>query len=210
VRPDPSATVNKTIKVARLEYDGNWDPEPAGWIRLAAVMHNTRGIDLQVTPIRLGEGKLDNSFNVADLTGTSLFHFTENSRAEIKRFVDGGGTLVIDAAGGSAAFAAAAQAEMKNVFPDGNLDILPSEHPVFSSGMSLTRAFYRRFAADRIGQSTDFHLQGLDANGRTAVFFSAEDISAGLVGEPMDGIYGYAPRLATELMANILTYAAGK
>ena len=37
-----------------------------------------------------------------------------------------------------------------------------------------------------------------------AVIFSREDLSAGLVGEPVDGITGYSPASATELMTNIL------
>jgi hypothetical protein len=47
-------------------------------------------------------------------------------------------------------------------------------------------------------------------NSRTRVFYSAEDLSEGLVGQPIDGIYGYSPQIATSLMANLLTYAAAR
>jgi hypothetical protein len=33
------------------------------------------------------------------------------------------------------------------------------------------------------------------------------DISAGLVGEPVDGIVGYDPASATKLMTNMIVYA---
>src|SRR5256885_11927533 len=46
------------IKVARLKYPGNWDPEPAGWRRLAALMHNTAGTDLDVQTVEPRSGKL--------------------------------------------------------------------------------------------------------------------------------------------------------
>jgi Domain of unknown function (DUF4159) len=210
VRPDPSVATQRTVSVARLEYDGNWDPEPGGWTRLAAVMHNTRGIDLQVQSVRLGDGKLNSAFKVAHLTGTAEFHLGDAARAEIRSFVNGGGTLVIDAAGGSAAFDGAAQTEIKAIFPDGNLDVISPDHAVFNVGESLTRAAYRRFARQRIGESMHFRLQGIDSGGRTTVFYSAEDLTEGLVGQPVDGIYGYTPQVATSLMANILTYAAGK
>jgi hypothetical protein len=36
------------------------------------------------------------------------------------------------------------------------------------------------------------------------VYFSREDLSAGLVGEPVDGIVGYDPNTATHLMAAML------
>ena len=43
--------------------------------------------------------------------------------------------------------------------------------------------------------------------GRIGVFYSAEDISAGLVGEPVDGILGYDPDSATSLMEHMILYA---
>ena len=41
-----------------------------------------------------------------------------------------------------------------------------------------------------------------------AVFFSPEDLTAGLVGQPTDGILGYDPATATDIMRNIVVYAA--
>ena len=54
------------------------------------------------------------------------------------------------------------------------------------------------------------HLQGIRVGDRTAVFFSPEDLSAGLVGNDGDGIVGYAPDTATALMRNVLLYADGE
>ena len=42
---------------------------------------------------------------------------------------------------------------------------------------------------------------------RVGVFFSRYDIAGGLVGEPVDGVYGYDPQTATDLMAAMLIYA---
>jgi protease-4 len=38
VRDNPEAKADREIKLARLEYPGNWNPEPGGWRRLATVM----------------------------------------------------------------------------------------------------------------------------------------------------------------------------
>ena len=59
VTPDTNITADRTMKVARLQYPGNYDPEPGGWRRMAAIMHNEQKIDLTVEPVMLGEGKLD-------------------------------------------------------------------------------------------------------------------------------------------------------
>jgi hypothetical protein len=212
VRPDPNAKINRTVKIARLQYPGNWDPEPGGWIRLAADMRNTRGIDLQVTPIALGEGKLDSSFKIAHLTGTANFHLSESACSELRNFIQQGGTLVIDAAGGSALFDAAAQSQIKAILPDGGLELLASDHPVYRAGKLLTHAAFRRYERSRLPRTDEFRLQGVDVAGgaRTGLFYSAEDLTEGLVGEPIDGIYGYQPQTATDLMANLIVYGSQK
>ena len=50
-------------------------------------------------------------------------------------------------------------------------------------------------------------VRGIKVGDRLAVFYSREDLSAGLVGEPVDGIIGYEPATATQIMRNILLYA---
>jgi hypothetical protein len=50
-------------------------------------------------------------------------------------------------------------------------------------------------------------LRGIEVNGRLAVIFSPEDLSVGLVGGAVDGIYGYEPESAVNLMRCVLTYA---
>jgi len=209
VTPDPAATISRTVKLARLAYNGNWDPEPGGWTRLAAVLRNTRGIDLQTAPIRLGGAKLDASFKIAHLTGTTAFQLSDAAREEIRRFVQRGGTLIIDAAGGTAAFDAAAQMQISEIFPGAVLDLTPEDHPVFRSGKQPLLPAYRRFARPRLNQTTRFLLRSARVGSGT-VYYSAEDLSAGLVGEPIDGIYGYQPPVATALMANIISFSSAR
>ena len=44
--------------------------------------------------------------------------------------------------------------------------------------------------------------------GRPAVFYSREDVSVGLVGQPIDGVAGYVPEDATKVVADVVAYAA--
>ena len=131
VRADGRLKAPTRSSVARLMAGDNPDPEPGGWPRLAAVMHNQDGVRLDVQDVKLGEGKLvhekaeakgqgkgeekgeegggSQGFQVAHLTGTTKFNLREEQRAELKDFVHKGGTLVVDAAGGSSDFAASAE-----------------------------------------------------------------------------------------------------
>ncbi len=211
VQPDRTQP-SQTLKMARIQTDGNWDPEPAGWTRLAAILHNDFATALTVEPVKLGAGKLSSGYQLAHLTGTAKFRISPQQRKELKDYVDAGGTLVIDAAGGSADFAYSAQMMLKEMFGTGAagnlLAPLPVSSPVFLMGNKLTSFQYRRYASRILGVSQRPHLLGIPvAGGRIGVFLSPEDLSAGLVGESVDGIVGYDPATATKLMTNILLYA---
>ncbi len=52
-------------------------------------------------------------------------------------------------------------------------------------------------------------MRGITIGGRVAVFYSPEDLSAGIVGEQVDGISGYDPASATQIMTNLILYACG-
>lgn len=209
VEPDPLAKPRRPLAVARIQYDGNWDPEPGGWRRLANVMYNQAGIGLTAEPVPLNAGALSR-FRIAHLTGTAAFKLDETARARLKMFVAGGGTLIVDAAGGSAAFATSAQAELKALFPDAKLAPLPAGHAIYSDAAGKPEAVaYRAFAQKAlVGLTKAPRVQGIAfADGKVRVFYSREDLSAGLVGQSVDGIIGYEPRSATAIMGGIIRFA---
>jgi hypothetical protein len=213
VSPDEKIKTDRSIKVARLEYGGNWDPEPAGWERLSAILHNDSHVKLEVTPVKLGTGQLGDGHGdgakVAHLTGTSKFTLNAASRDELKKFVTGGGTLIVDAAGGSSEFVESANAELSAIFGStaaGELaDPLPATAAVFNlPGGAIHEFAYRAFARKILGSLKGPRLRAIRVNSRPAVFLSREDLSGGLVGEAIDGIVGYEPATATEIMRNLV------
>jgi len=213
VQFNPTAPVARKLKVARLAVGPNWDPEPGGWARLASILHNEDTTDLSVVPITPGQGGLA-AMHVAHLTGTTTFALTNPARLEIKSFVEHGGTLVIDAAGGSLPFADSAEQELKIIFGPSaapQLDQpLPPTHEVYTLAHHAIDQFtYRAWARQNsVGALKQPQVKGIAIGDRVAVFFSREDLSAGLVGEPVDGIIGYTPETATAIMRNILLYAS--
>ena len=209
----------RTVNVARLQYASNWDPEPGGWRRLSAVMHNTFGTGLKVTPVKLGEGKLTSDYKVAHLTGTGRLVLPEKARDEIKKFVEGGGTLIIDAAGGSSEFGIDAQTMVLAMF-GGQTAQLAADHAIYKAGFPISEVEYRPWARKFLGNIRAPRLRAVMVNNRPGVILSAEDLSVGLVGHPVDGITGYIPAQykgadgrvrsgATELMANAILFANG-
>jgi len=212
VRADPQIKATRSIRVARLAIGTNWDPEPGGWRRLAAVLQNQDEVDLSVFAAKTGDGTLATA-QIAHLTGTTDFSLSAAARAEIQAFVRTGGTLVVDAAGGSLPFADAAERELRKLFGPGAVrglaEPLPADHPVFRVPGHVIDSFsYRAWARlMSVGSLKKPRLRAIHNGTRIVVFFSREDLSAGLVGEPVDGIVGYSPQTATQIVQNILLYS---
>ena len=60
--PGPSGTPSAAVstfdsEVMTFEYPGNWNPEPGGRRRLAAVLNNRHKVDLKVEPILITSEK---------------------------------------------------------------------------------------------------------------------------------------------------------
>jgi hypothetical protein len=199
VEKEEKISTSRQVKLARLKYDGGWDPEPGGWRRLSAIMHNRHKVDLAVEPVgfdAIGDAK------IAHLTGTANATFTEAQRDALKKHIDGGGMLVIDAAGGSVEFVKAAEGLIEQLYPK-QLKMLPENHAIL--GEKLPAITYRTQAQ---GNLRGPRLQGVELNGRVVLIYSREDLSGGLVGQQVDGIVGYSPESATELMSRIVLYGS--
>ncbi len=212
VTPNPAIKAEKSIRVARLQYTGNWDPEPGGWRRLGAIMNNDQVAQLAVEPVKLGDGKLAGTYRVAHLTGTEKVKFSDAEKNDLAEFVKQGGTLIVDAAGGQGEFAASVETELSTIFGDEAAKKLatdlPADHPIYRSGTPISEWTFRSYVRVKLGSMPKApRLRALDVGGRVAVIYSPMDLSAGLVGKEVDGIYGYSPKVATQLMANLLTYA---
>jgi hypothetical protein len=215
--PQPSATApaGAAVTLARLQYDGNWDPEPYGWQRLAIVLHNQAGIALTVTPVKLGDGTLG-QYKLAHLTGTAAFSLSPAQRQELKQFIGAGGTLIIDAAGGAGPFSGSAEQEIQAIFGDGASkslhDALPADAPLYMvAGMKIDNVTYRPFARKSVvGNLKQPRVRGIEQGGRIACFYSPDDLTEGLVGQPVDGVIGYVPDVATSIMRNIVAFASAQ
>jgi hypothetical protein len=207
IKKDDKITATKSVKVARLKYDRNWNPEPGGWDRLAALMHNQTKVDLTTETVDLN-GSPITGYKIAHLTGTSSFNLTPAQQTQLKDFVQHGGTLVIEAAGGSAEFAQSAEALLNKMYPGELKDPLPASDPVFKIGVPKTEIRFRHYArAQVLGSTRTPQLKAIAINGRNAIYYSRYDLSAGLVGQPIDGIIGYEPESASEIMSAIIIEA---
>ena len=79
------------------------------------------------------------------------------------------------------------------------------QFPHAASNTSLYRSYT---LVKRPAVANTFRLAGMTIGGRVAIYFSADDLSEGLVGQNVDGIIGYKPEIATAIVRNIILDAA--
>ncbi|MFW6133198.1 MAG: DUF4159 domain-containing protein [Planctomycetota bacterium] len=207
---EPDRPAERTIAIARLKHEGNCDPEPLAWRRLA-LLAGADGVALDLAgPLAPVELRFADH-PVAVMTGTEAFTWTEEELTALRRFVRAGGTLIVDAAGGAPAFAAAARRQLPFLVPGGRLQPLPSDHPVYRAAEPVT--LRKQYARSLPPDAPHKRLQAVYTTGdgdtplRPAVVFSAEDLTAGLVGYPGFDVAGYTPETCARLMSAILRFA---
>jgi len=197
----------RSLRIARLQHQGNWDPEPAGWVRLANLLANRNGIELQVDPVFVPEAAVH---RLAHITDTRSLQFDESDKARLRQYIDGGGVLLFDAAGGSPEAAASFEPLLRELYPyHVTIEPLPLDHPIYHmkslGGEDIDRVRYRRRESN-LDIVPIPRLRAASRDGRIIAIISAEDLSGGLVGYSTAGLEGYAPGSAISLVRNILLW----
>jgi hypothetical protein len=198
----------RSLKVARIQQGTHWDPEPGGWERLSNLLHNSGQLALTTQAVPLQKDAL-REFKVAHFTGVGAVTFEGAQLDEVRRFIDAGGLLIIDAAGGQGEFADSAEAMLQTLFPNQN-ELLPvtRDHPIMQPKADWPSALYRAAAlGNAAGNLNELRLREYKHNGRTAVILSRHDLSVGLVGMPVADVVGYTPEVAAQIMTRILLSA---
>jgi hypothetical protein len=212
---EPKSPPPATIRIARVKYGGNWNPEPLALKRFALLLAHREKIGLDVLdPVELKD-LAGCEAGVAVLSGTSsILPFDAAQTQAVKAFVATGGTLVVDAAGGAMPFFESAGDALRKCF-GGEFEFPPTSHPLYQLPQrEINKVKYRRAAQTRL-RTNEPRLRALTVQGRPAVLLSREDITAGLVGYECHGVDGYNPGSLAEpgdayrIMRNVVLYAAG-
>ena len=200
----------QTVRLARLRHGGNCDPEPGAYERFARLMARRQKVRVEV----LGPMEIDDlaaaKAPLATLTGTGTLTLSEQQIGRLKAWLDSGGTLLIDAAGGDEEFASSAEALLEKTFGRRALRRLAGTAEVYTvEGFEMPTVGYRRRLRETLGASAPPRLKAVFLGDRPAVYFSADDITCGLVGYPSYTVQGYSPNTCFALVRNLAVLAAG-
>jgi hypothetical protein len=199
------------VRVARLKYSGDWDPEPGAWPRFARWFARETDCQIELATVPLN-ALLPAAAPMAHLTGAAAMSVSDSEVQAVRRYVDGGGTLLIDSLGGNETFAASAQQLLARAFPDAPLRKLSeSELPLAPllpgmDDLSAAALPLRSYTLTRV-EASAAAPQGF-VHGKGRVIYTTLDMTSGLLGTNTWGILGYTPSAAQSLLKNIVLTSA--
>ena len=200
-----------SVKTARLDLGPGSDPEPEALPQLRAFMVEEHLVNLDLATVK--PEALSADTKLAFLAVTDGVSLTEAQGQKLMEWVQGGGTLVVDAAGGSAE-AGRAMGEVLNTITGGqDGHVVASFDPIINgeglgdSAHDNSRVTYNRYTTftRRVGNTP--LLRAVDVDGRPGIVFSNEDLSATLAGVDHWGLQGYTVDAARKLVANVVLAA---
>ena len=195
--PAPPAAPTKVVKIARLKFDGNWNPETAAWPRFSRYLQWETGqsLDLGWSPI---EKLTLATAPIATLTGTGTIAFSDAQCAAMKSYVNDGGILLIDPCGGDNEFKLAVR------------DVLLPKAFAGAKSIPLSRELampmkLRPYSLERLGGALP-QIQLLSIE-KGYVVVSPLDLTHALLGTNTWGIDGYQPASAQTFLAKLILWS---
>jgi hypothetical protein len=209
----PEGSSARTVRLARIIYSGNWDPEPAAFARFSRYFWWDTGWTLDPAEIAAGDLQFSDT-PIAYLTGTTADKPSAEQVMRLQKFVNDGGTLIIDCAGGSFAWHESVRKNwLPQIAPNVQPLLLPDDSPILTGKIAgletgaseLPRILIRPYAA-QVTKPANTHLLHIKS-GKGNIYFSEIDITTGLLGTNTWGITGYSPAYAQALLKNVILQA---
>ena len=193
---------------AQIKHDGAWNAESGGATRLLEQLRQNTSlrVSLKRVPVQPGHDDLS-PFTFLYLTGLDDFHWNAAAVVAVQRFLDAGGTLLINNSLGLHTFDAAVRRELKKVLPENEFTPLPASSPLFTSVFKISDADYTTAARAQKPDLTAPRLEGISLHGDVKVIYSPFDLEAGWQGMDHPLAKAYTPDSALKLGINVVMYA---
>jgi len=198
------------FRVGQIIHDGPWKTRTAAFPMLLNAFHDATGtpVSFELRDVRLTDAAIF-TMPFLYLTGTTDFQFTEQERANLRRFLNNGGVLFAEASEGRPSFDAALRAELSQVLPGRKLEPLPKAHGIFRQPAKVEAVKARPALAvmrgNELQQAPEVH--GIELNGSLAVIYCPYDLSAGWERAIAPYAVGYEAADATALGVNVLFHS---
>jgi hypothetical protein len=138
----------------------------------------------------------------AVMTGEGRFTLSDKQRKRLSQYLRRGGFVVASAGCSSKKWNDSFEAEMKKMFPDGKLEALAANHPVFHTVYDITSSRYKS------GPAKLPVLKGLELDGKIALIWSPDGLNdTANAGPNCCCCGGNEIKAARKINVNLLAYA---
>lgn len=195
--------------VAQLVHGGAWNAHPGAFAALLRQADRDLAVRSSLKRVAVDPGREDlTRQRFLYLTGIDDFSLGEAGARNLRRFLDGGGTLLINNALGLATFDAAVRRELKAVVPEAELRPIPVDHPLFTTPNAVGKVRYSpRVLAAQPGLDTPV-LEGIAVGGDLRVIYSPIDLEAGWTGLDYPMAKAWMGDAPIKLGENLVLYVA--
>jgi len=214
---DTGGEIRHRVRVAWLRHGGNWYTQPYAldYLSQKLTAENRVAIDVRVGA-EISPGGLAGA-DLAWMTGTGEFELGDKQVEALRDYLARGGTLFINAVGGSRAFQRPVRGLLRKLFPEATegAEAAPEDSPLLTgkcgefrgpriAGLERTKAF--RLAVPEPPPP----LQVCQVSGQTAIVLAANGIHDTLDGHTAHDARSYMPQSARNLAANVVLYALSR
>lgn len=198
------------FRVGQIMHDGPWKTRAAAFPMLLNQFHTATGtpVSFELRDVSLTDASIY-EMPFLYMTGTTDFALTEQEIGALRRFLNNGGVLLVEAGEGRQTFDAAFRQQIAKVLPGKALTALPAGHDIFTKPLNASVVKARPALAVRRGNQIEVtpELLGIELNGTLSVIYTPNDLSAGWEHALAPYALGYESKDATALGVNVLYYA---
>ena len=145
-------------------------------------------------------------FPVLMMIGQRDFQWSDEAAKRLRQYLDNGGVLWVDDAVGASEFDHAFRREIKKLYPDKALKILPADHPMYrfvNDARQVQLAPLGQQIFPGLHQPT---MEAIESDGLLPVVYSHLSLSAGWEQLPRAYNVGYSDADSLKLGVNVLMY----
>ncbi len=197
------------LRIAKLKHAGDWNIAPQAIPNLMdALRKPPLSFDVVLTQRDLSPSDPNLIYYpLIYIHGRGSISFPREDLEALRRHLEpGGGTMLADAACGSAAFDASFRRFVAELVPSSRLEPIPLKDELYTAkiGFDLSKSQYTKAAGGGIGFP---QLEGVKINGHWAIIYSKFDIGCALERHTGIDCKGYTYESALNIAANVVIYS---
>jgi hypothetical protein len=205
------------MAIGKLRHAGLCDAAPAALSNILRAAARELGMRVDAAPVQVDPADpavLD--YHLLFMHGRQGFELDPAGREQIRRFLEAGGTLLVDSVCASQGFSDAFRREMAAILPEAPLEPVPVDDPIFSAseygGFDIREVALREPSRgdgplESRTRRTAPKLEAAKLADRWAVIFSPYDLSCALEKQYTLECTGYERADAERIALNVVLYS---